>query len=254
MPPIEDLATTAGSSLKWMSIFATPPQSINWKELNLRSKMNVLTVRLDVFRLLQSQAIVFPPTIPTLERIYQLEVNQWECPMSQRHRLFDHLPDQEYEYILVPLKADADLPPLYLSHPHIENGYVQFNPPYKGFPRLKSRVHPLFMVHRMTFSLFACDVRAPKEIHDAMFKVYDLWMPAPNSFCSRRMLATSVYPPNVGSHDKEDLEEYNWEDDDDGSLVPIQDIVSDWHVYCKTGVPDSACPRCAKLKPSSRSK
>lgn len=123
-------------------------------ELDLSSPLNHIELRSDMAEKLLALEWVFMPTKETLKSMQQMAKHNATADLHSRRNGLKELSNEEYEYDVVPLwMLKRDCPALHVNR---RSGVKTFLAPYKRFPRIKSRAHPLFVTFMASGQLDCC--------------------------------------------------------------------------------------------------
>ncbi|TRM63446.1 hypothetical protein BD626DRAFT_621818 [Schizophyllum amplum] len=122
-------------------------------DLSLSSPLNHIELRSDMLERLNNLDWVFMPTQDTLKLMREISEHNKTADLQSRRNALEELSDEEHEYDVVPLyMLKKGRPTLYADS---GNNVKSFRAPYRGFPRIKSRAHPFFVVF-MASDAFSC--------------------------------------------------------------------------------------------------
>ncbi|TRM63433.1 hypothetical protein BD626DRAFT_629969 [Schizophyllum amplum] len=122
-------------------------------DLSLNSPLNHIELRSDMKEKLDDLGWVLMPTQGTLKLMQEISEHNQTADLQSRRNALKELSDEEHEYDIVPLYVlKQGRPTLYVDNGKSVRG---FRAPYRGFPRIRSRAHPFFVVF-MANEILSC--------------------------------------------------------------------------------------------------
>ncbi|KAL0575344.1 hypothetical protein V5O48_006623 [Marasmius crinis-equi] len=143
-------------------------------ELELQTPFNMIQLRSSMKKLLEKNEWTFLPTEDVLKTARDIHKENLNRRVYDRRFYLDVLPNQEYEYELLPLGMTSTL--FLISedgtrHPH--------EPPYAKLPRFRSRVHPFFVAKSAQNRFFKAMVRGIKARNAYVTDLASFWSRTP---------------------------------------------------------------------------
>ncbi|KAE9385101.1 hypothetical protein BT96DRAFT_1007368 [Gymnopus androsaceus JB14] len=140
--------------------------------IDIDSHLNRVSVRGDIERLLSVKALTLVPTKEIVDTMLELTLYNQKHSVSERRRCFDALPDQDYQYRLVPGSGMKDRIPLF-AFDSSSGTFERFDYPYDNLPLFTLSCYPFHSIMHSDFAL-----SRSRPIHDtflAIFKLSSRW-------------------------------------------------------------------------------
>ncbi|KAL0056585.1 hypothetical protein AAF712_016809 [Marasmius tenuissimus] len=140
---------------------------MDYRDFNVDSDINMLTVHKDLIPLLRSQNLCLSPLPVVIDKAFSImEYNKAASSVNERQR-FEEFGDGPWEYILFPMKGrGCTLPPLYHRQPDGTATPLHFdlsNP--DKLPHVTTTVHPLVVLFLRELTLIGVE-RVERSLWD----------------------------------------------------------------------------------------
>ncbi|KAE9385886.1 hypothetical protein BT96DRAFT_564882 [Gymnopus androsaceus JB14] len=137
-------------------------------DIDIDSHLNRVSVRGDIERLLSVKALTLVPTKEIVDTMLELTLYNQKHSVSERRRCFDALPDQDYQYRLVPGSEMKDRIPLFVFDSS-SGTFERFNYPYDNLPLFTLGCYPFHSIMHSDFAL-----SRSRPIHDTFLSIFKL--------------------------------------------------------------------------------
>ncbi|KAL0575343.1 hypothetical protein V5O48_006622 [Marasmius crinis-equi] len=143
-------------------------------ELELDNPSNRFHLRSSMKKLLEENEWTLIPTEEVLKIACKFHEENLNRKVHDRQFYLEVLPNQEYEYEILPLGMKSTL--FVISEDGTRHPY---EPPYANLPRFRSRVHPLFAAKSTEKRLFNAIARGVKVRNSYIMHLSSLWIHTP---------------------------------------------------------------------------
>ncbi|KAE9392034.1 hypothetical protein BT96DRAFT_1000734 [Gymnopus androsaceus JB14] len=198
-------------------------------DIDIDSHLNRISVRGDIERLLSRNVLTLVPTKQVIDTMQELTLYNRKHFVSERQRCFDVLPDQPYQYRLVPGSQMKKPIPLF-AFDSSSGTFQRFDHPYDNLPLFTLGCYPFHSIMHSDFAL-----SRSRPIHETSLGIFNLsldWAsdyPHVGSFvnspCIAAIIAAYAAADN-GNDPYLDLDGTSGEDDDTVSNSESESDVS----------------------------